>query len=421
MCSTEKLLPPARFRNIFRNAIRLGIAMLVAITLTTFMVSAAATTKSKKAPFSAKVSKDVPKGKLAQKPIPSTTWVDQAKQLVERVSKFCVLVTVPGTEDDGKTYSAAVMPRGCKGPNVRSGASLDGNVVCTVAHDLQVGARVTVSFDSELRSLSEGGKRILGPKDYNGIVVKVVCGLAFIEVNHKGDGKLPHIELGSDAKLTSGAALPNCLAIGKARGEFFSSLAKPYNNKYEFKRWVAEIQEVTYVLDKGAPRLLMQARYGTPVTPENDGGVLVDDEGNIIGVLTVTFHPDGRTETYAIPVSVVRKGLRMVAPSTLKGASQHELGVNVADIDKDETKQPWFKFFLRKQKEESGVVVLSVKTDSPAAKAGIQANDITLAFNGYAVCDAETYRNLEQYSFGDGSVSLTIKRGNNIFDLEVTR
>ena len=79
------------------------------------------------------------------------------------------------------------------------------------------------------------------------------------------------------------------------------------------------------------------------------------------------------------------------------------LGVGVTDIDAERTK-------ALKLKEEHGVEVTSVDTDSPAAKAGVKVSDVVLEYNGQRVEGIEQFLRLVRETPVGRQVKLVISR-----------
>ena len=67
-----------------------------------------------------------------------------------------------------------------------------------------------------------------------------------------------------------------------------------------------------------------------------------------------------------------------------------------------------------------GVVVNSVAEDSPAADAGLQANDIITKVNGTAVTDSSAFTRTIQKSAEGSKLTLTVYRQGNTLELTVT-
>jgi serine protease Do len=69
---------------------------------------------------------------------------------------------------------------------------------------------------------------------------------------------------------------------------------------------------------------------------------------------------------------------------------------------------------------EQGILVVHVDTDSPAAKAGIQAGDIVLKIDGKSVADEEDLRRAVDGLEAGKEASLTVQRDGRPLDLKVT-
>lgn len=89
------------------------------------------------------------------------------------------------------------------------------------------------------------------------------------------------------------------------------------------------------------------------------------------------------------------------------------LGVRISDVTPERMAE-------LKLSAESGVVVEDVEEDSPAAKAGLQKNDVILAFAGERVRSAAQLRRLVEETPAGRKVSLEVSRGGESRAVEVT-
>jgi len=69
--------------------------------------------------------------------------------------------------------------------------------------------------------------------------------------------------------------------------------------------------------------------------------------------------------------------------------------------------------------DERGLLVASVEEDGPAAKAGLQAGDVILKFNGAAVSDARSLRDEVRKAEAGSEATLTVSREGRMLDLNV--
>jgi serine protease Do len=79
------------------------------------------------------------------------------------------------------------------------------------------------------------------------------------------------------------------------------------------------------------------------------------------------------------------------------------LGVGVADVDAERVKS-------LKLKEERGVEITSVETDSPAAKAGLKTHDVVLEYNGQRVEGTEQFMRMVRETPLERQARLLISR-----------
>jgi membrane-associated protease RseP (regulator of RpoE activity) len=94
-------------------------------------------------------------------------------------------------------------------------------------------------------------------------------------------------------------------------------------------------------------------------------------------------------------------------------AGPGRLGVGISDVTAARLAE-------LKLASETGAVIDEVEADSPAAKAGLQKNDVILAFAGERVRSAAQLRRLVQETPAGRKVSMEISRGGQTRTMEVT-
>ncbi|HKU97656.1 MAG TPA: DegQ family serine endoprotease [Vineibacter sp.] len=112
-----------------------------------------------------------------------------------------------------------------------------------------------------------------------------------------------------------------------------------------------------------------------PVNPGNSGGPLFNSRGEVIGINSQIYSDTGGYQglSFAIPIDVAMKIEKQLV--TTGAVHRGWIGATVQDVT-----QPLADAFgLPKP---GGVLVSSVEKDSPAAKAGLQAGDVILKFDG---------------------------------------
>jgi serine protease Do len=114
----------------------------------------------------------------------------------------------------------------------------------------------------------------------------------------------------------------------------------------------------------------------TPIAPGNSGGPLVDLTGKIVGINTRGFA--GQALNFAIPIDLAKRVateiLRTATPEKKGSVTRADLGLDLKPMQDLET---YYDIDINK-----GVLVNGVDRGSPAAKAGLKAQDIILSIDG---------------------------------------
>lgn len=123
------------------------------------------------------------------------------------------------------------------------------------------------------------------------------------------------------------------------------------------------------------------------INPGNSGGALVNIQGELIGINTAIFSRSGGNMGigFAVPSNMARNVMRALIKDgkVIRGW----FGVSIQEVTPGLAKQ----FGLKKA---TGALVSETISGTPAAKAGIEAGDVILEFNGKKVKDATTLRHI---------------------------
>ena len=149
------------------------------------------------------------------------------------------------------------------------------------------------------------------------------------------------------------------------------------------------------------------------INPGNSGGALVNAEGQLIGINSVIESYSGSSSGvgFAIPSNyAINIAEQIIAGET---PAHPYIGVTVTSVN---------AFTAREQglSVSEGAVVTAVSPDSPAAKAGLEADDIVTAVNGEPVTSADgLIIAAREHKIGE-TITLTVVRGDKTQDIEVT-
>jgi serine protease Do len=154
------------------------------------------------------------------------------------------------------------------------------------------------------------------------------------------------------------------------------------------------------------------------INPGNSGGALINVRGELVGINTaILTGNDGGGEGgsegvgFAIPVDMARGIMQQIV--TNGKVTRGYLGIIIQEVTPDLAKA----FNLP---NTNGALIGDVKSDGPAAKAGLQKGDIIVALNGKPVEDYHTLR-LQIASTAPGqTVQLGIERGGSEKTVSVT-
>lgn len=204
----------------------------------------------------------------------------------------------------------------------------------------------------------------------------------------KVDGKIPAVAaIGDSNALEPGQV---AIAIGSPLGDFRGTVT------------VGVISAVNRRV--GQMQGLIQT--DAAINNGNSGGPLINAAGQVIGIntLVVRSTTEGNVAEglgFSIPSNQVRQ---IIDQLITKGkVDRAYLGVTYQDVD------PQISSAMNLN-ATYGVVVMDIVTNSPAAKAGLQQNDVILEFDGQKIDQEHSLQSmLFTYKAGD-SVTLTILR-----------
>jgi len=139
----------------------------------------------------------------------------------------------------------------------------------------------------------------------------------------------------------------------------------------------------------------------TPINPGNSGGPLVDIRGKVIGINTAIIAAGGGGIGFSIPINMAQTiATQLIAKGRV---TRGWLGVTPLDISEDLQAQ-------HQLERSTGAHIRSVLPQTPADKAGIQQDDIIVAFNERSISCAKDLMNAVAWSPIDETLSCELLR-----------
>jgi serine protease Do len=152
------------------------------------------------------------------------------------------------------------------------------------------------------------------------------------------------------------------------------------------------------------------------INPGNSGGPLLNIRGEVVGMNTAIYTQSASAGNMGIGFATPINAIRDLLPQLHTGkVTRGVIGVNV---DRDHlTKEMAQALGLP---NTNGAVIRSVTDDLPAAKAGIEAGDVVVEFNGKPVMDSDALVSLVVATKPGSTVPVTIIRDKQRKTVNVT-
>jgi serine protease Do len=150
-----------------------------------------------------------------------------------------------------------------------------------------------------------------------------------------------------------------------------------------------------------------------PINRGNSGGPLFSTSGEVIGVNTAIFSPNGGNVGigFAIPSSMASSVVNQLMDN---GHVQRGwLGVQIQGLTAELAESLDLS-------EDKGALVASVVEDSPAQKAGIRIGDVIMKFNGNSIDEMRDLPRIVADTPGNSEVVVNVWRDGKIHSLQVT-
>lgn len=199
-------------------------------------------------------------------------------------------------------------------------------------------------------------------------------------------------------------ALPLANSDQMRVGDFVVAVGNPFGFSQTVTSGI-----VSAVGRSGLPGLGFQNFIQTDasINPGNSGGALVNLRGELVGINTATFNPQGSRAGdiglgFAIPANLAGNVMRQLASTG--EVRRGTLGMETQTVDDKLAKGLGLD-------TARGAVVTRVFPNSAAAAAGVRVGDVVLSANGQRMDSREALHNFEGLQAVGSAVALELRRG----------
>ncbi len=215
-------------------------------------------------------------------------------------------------------------------------------------------------------------------------------------------------------KVDAGGSLPT-VNIGDSRslkpGQWVLAIGSPFGFDYTVTQGI--VSAVGRNLGQRDQPYTSFIQTDVPINRGNSGGPLFNLQGQVVGINSQIYSNTGdyMGVSFSIPIDVAMNAVQQL--KTKGYVSRGLLGVSMTSVNDDIVKA--FKL-----ESGAGAAVVDVTPGSGAAKAGIQAGDIILAYNGRVLQQASDLPPLVGMTKPGSKVPVEILRNGKKQTLEVT-
>lgn len=156
-----------------------------------------------------------------------------------------------------------------------------------------------------------------------------------------------------------------------------------------------------------------------PINPGNSGGALVDMQGNVIGIPTLTaIDPAFNTPANGVGFAIPSNRVSFIVPQIISSGhvvstGRAALGISAVNVTT----------FLAQQNGlavDHGALIVNVQPNGPAAHAGLQTGDVIVQVNSTTIGSLSSLHDVLDPLSPGKNVSVSIYRGNQQLTINVT-
>jgi serine protease Do len=196
-------------------------------------------------------------------------------------------------------------------------------------------------------------------------------------------------------------------------GDWVMAIGNPFQLGHTVTVGVVSYQGRPFEVEEGHWERMIQT--DASINPGNSGGPLINVQGEVVGINAAILDP-GTNGNIGIGFAVPINTIKSLLPQLEKGrVVRGRIGVQLrgGPISDDEAKALGLP-------KAAGAIVTAVERDSPADRAGLQAGDVIVAFNGTPATTADDLVPRVSSAAPGSRIRLTIIRDGDERTVDVT-
>jgi S1-C subfamily serine protease len=172
-------------------------------------------------------------------------------------------------------------------------------------------------------------------------------------------------------------------------------------------------------LDRAVSTIPDAIQTDAAINPGNSGGALVDLQGNLVGIPTLTaIDPQFKTPANGVGFAIPSNRVRFIAPQLIEtGKVTHTgraaLGIQMTNVDAALAAQNQLAV-------TAGVLIVKITPNSPAAAAGLKPGDVIVQIGKHAVTDVAAFADALMTMNPGEVVAVSLYRGNQQLTVNAT-
>lgn len=257
----------------------------------------------------------------------------------------------------------------------------------------------------------------------------VVAGAQTIQVVLSDGAKLAGQVTGTDpaddlaiVKITPPANMPVATLGNSSQlkvGQEVLAIGNPLGITQTVTNGIVSALNRTVSEGQGGANLPDAIQTDAPINPGNSGGALVDMQGNLIGIPTLTaIDPEFNAPATGVGFAIPSNRVSFIAPQIIQSGKVTHTGraaLGISAVAVDQSVQ-----FQDNLSVDHGVLISGLVPGGGAQKAGLQAGDVIVQVNNQDVTDTSTLTAALMTKSPGEIVPVKIYRGNQQLTVNVT-